>query len=287
MVIYIVTHQIENQSANKPVLQSVRKHRDILGLLEADMMLSKQPLAHQYDQGKPLEMRKEDIIRFFQKVSLKQKHTDEEMKILSYLLSTSHQIFKDLNVSYFLHAGTLLGAYRNQTILPWDDDVDIAMDQSRVTEFNETLNKQYPDLHLKIHFENQLLKLYSRTNFTVQTETVVFPFIDIFLFGQEGDVITNIRNSENSNGQWVPLSLNQILPTKTIQFMDQVADVPKNMTYFLVQHFGPSCLHECVSPYYNHRVDDVLDSPSISVDCSILEQSFNFINMSMERDQIT
>lgn len=75
-------------------------------------------------------------------MSLKQKHTDEEMKILSYLLSTSHQIFKDLNVSYFLHAGTLLGAYRNQTILPWDDDVDIAMDQSRVTEFNETLNKQ-------------------------------------------------------------------------------------------------------------------------------------------------
>ncbi|TRY61513.1 hypothetical protein TCAL_11811, partial [Tigriopus californicus] len=286
LVIYLATRQKGDLSEPKQVSKPTSKRSDILPSSEANSLVPSQPLAYRYDKGTPIEMREEDIIRFFQKVSQKQIHTNEEKQILSHLLAVSHQIFKELKISYFLFAGTLLGAYRNQTILPWDDDMDIAMDQTRVTEFNATLSETYPDLHLKTHFENALLKLHSRTNITSQTETVIFPFIDIFLFGQDGDFVTNLQNCDTNGAQSLTLSLNQILPTKTIRFMDQVADVPRNMTYMLVQYFGDKSLHECASPFYDHRVDDLLDSPQITTNCSVLEKSFNFINMSMERDEI-
>jgi phosphorylcholine metabolism protein LicD len=32
------------------------------------------------------------------------------------------------NVTYFLYGGTLLGYRRSGTVLPWDDDVDLAID---------------------------------------------------------------------------------------------------------------------------------------------------------------
>ncbi|TRY61498.1 hypothetical protein TCAL_11813 [Tigriopus californicus] len=262
------------------------KRSDIQPSSEANSLVPSQPLAYRYDKGTPIEMREEDIIRFFQKASQKQIHTNEEKQILSHLLAVSHQIFKELKISYFLFAGTLLGAYRNQTILPWDDDMDIAMDQTRVAEFNATLEEKYPDLHLKTHFENTLLKLHSRNNITSQTETVIFPFIDIFLFGQDGGFVTNLRGYNIIGAKLLLLRRNQILPTKTIRFMDQVADVPRNMTYMLVQYFGDKSLHECAGPFYDHRVDDTLNLPPITTNCSVLEKSFNFINMSMERDEI-
>ena len=43
------------------------------------------------------------------------------------LFPVLERICKDHNLSYWIEAGTLLGAVRNQSIIPWDDDADIGM----------------------------------------------------------------------------------------------------------------------------------------------------------------
>ena len=43
------------------------------------------------------------------------------------LLAVFDAVCRKYNLSYWLHAGTLLGAVRHKGFIPWDDDIDVAM----------------------------------------------------------------------------------------------------------------------------------------------------------------
>jgi len=43
------------------------------------------------------------------------------------LLKAFHEICKQLNLEYWIDSGTLLGMYRHQGFIPWDDDMDVCM----------------------------------------------------------------------------------------------------------------------------------------------------------------
>jgi len=43
------------------------------------------------------------------------------------LLRRFDKLCKENNIEYWLSGGSLLGAYRHNDIIPWDDDIDINM----------------------------------------------------------------------------------------------------------------------------------------------------------------
>ena len=57
--------------------------------------------------------------------------TEGQLKRLQYLefqeLLVIKQICKKLGIKFFLYGGTLLGAYKYNGFIPWDDDVDVAL----------------------------------------------------------------------------------------------------------------------------------------------------------------
>lgn len=57
--------------------------------------------------------------------------------------------FEELNISYFLIAGNLLGAYRNGSFIPWDDDYDINMMRKDFTSLIEYLKKNYKEVDIR------------------------------------------------------------------------------------------------------------------------------------------
>lgn len=52
---------------------------------------------------------------------------EEHQKAMYQLLIAFDKVCRELNVRYFLFAGTLLGAVRHQGFIPWDDDLDVLM----------------------------------------------------------------------------------------------------------------------------------------------------------------
>ncbi|CDW80217.1 UNKNOWN [Stylonychia lemnae] len=79
--------------------------------------------------------------------------------ILQYytLLNKVREIFNDNNIPFWLEGGALLGAVRNQGMIPWDTDIDIAMRQEDQYKLEE-LAKHLPNKIKKASFIFQIIE---------------------------------------------------------------------------------------------------------------------------------
>ena len=72
------------------------------------------------------------------------KNVAGAQKIMLDILLTVHKICAEHQLTYFLIAGTLLGAIRHRGFIPWDDDMDIAMPRKDFNKFLEIAPKCLP-----------------------------------------------------------------------------------------------------------------------------------------------
>lgn len=65
----------------------------------------------------------------------------EHQQALCCLLQEFDRVCKALDITYYLFAGTLLGAVRHQGFIPWDDDLDVIMERGEYRRFMEEAPK--------------------------------------------------------------------------------------------------------------------------------------------------
>lgn len=136
-------------------------------------------------------------------------HKESAIKILKQTI----EILDDFNINYFLISGTLLGYARYNDFIPWDDDIDLVVDQSILDKLDLIKDKYNVNLFYKSKYdsikvcfsdgneipENDSVKIWKEHSIG-DNNKYCWPFVDLFMYelghgihscGEYLDVIIN------------------------------------------------------------------------------------------------
>lgn len=66
-------------------------------------------------------------------------------KVMLEILVEIHRICVENDITYWLEAGTLLGAIRHKGFIPWDDDCDVSMPRKDYERFLQIAQEKLPE----------------------------------------------------------------------------------------------------------------------------------------------
>ncbi|PVD21376.1 hypothetical protein C0Q70_19549 [Pomacea canaliculata] len=178
------------------------------------------------------------------------------------------------NLSYFLVEGSLLGAYRHRGMIPWDDDIDVAMDGLKMDKIRQVLAcisgyslRILSQVHWKFFSSNtSSIPSVCPENFTVPTASgrnhsgcvpsildtndtsIRYPSIDVFMYTSDGNYTRSLcYYATAANGVRNTI----VYPLTTMTFEGFTAPVPRQTWEVLARVYY---LDQCKSPLHNHRL---------------------------------
>lgn len=101
---------------------------------------------------------------------------DEQKQVMLNILKEFASFCDRNNLSYYLDAGTLIGAVRHKGYIPWDDDIDVNMPQKDYDRFIELTKKSngYLSDHLLVEYPEDTVYTFLKIS-DERTILVEFP----------------------------------------------------------------------------------------------------------------
>ena len=175
-----------------------------------------------YDETKSpsLLARKQSLRETIMNFSAWSEHDKEKAQQLIRLLSAAAD---EIEIPLVLHGGTLLGHIRHGGIMPWDDDIDFGIPCSEIYRFLEVIEKQGLVRYCRIFDVKKksaswFYKFWLEDGTTIDRYDYTFPFVDIWLYYQDGEHVWY------EEGYFFPRL--HYLPLQTIFFEGSTFQIP-------------------------------------------------------------
>ena len=171
-------------------------------------------------------------------------------------------IIENLSIDYWIEGGTLLGAVREQKLIPWDHDIDMGM----INHSNDAIKKMIYNLKKKFYVsvktfnnmegvwdlgEYRVIKVYPKKYFFLKDELC----LDIFIYYKG-----NVPNMKNEVYKYVVWGKNAFHKKEffdnleKIEFYGESISVPSNYREFLKVKYGDDW--ETPKKKWNVAIDD-------------------------------
>lgn len=118
-------------------------------------------------------------IRFFKSLPKSEGDMKLKQEAVSVLIKRFDQICKENNIQYWLDFGTMIGAFRHNGFVPWDDDADVGMLRKDVEKFIEVVDK-YKDVKLNNYYSIPDVNCLHILRFGFNDDIQLF--LDIFVY---------------------------------------------------------------------------------------------------------
>lgn len=201
------------------------------------------------------------------------KHLQQvEMKILKYFIG----VCEENNLTYFLYAGSLLGAIRHEGFIPWDDDIDVIMFREDFEKLNKIFEKKIDEKYKFFNVLNEETYHYTWGRLTLkntlfkewwadQVDYTPNIFIDIF-------ILDNIPSNKFKKfiHKWTSFTLNQITMYSILKYENEskIKEIIQQSMHYILKIIPVSTLtikKKCVksfSKYQYEECEEVCDFPS-------------------------
>jgi phosphorylcholine metabolism protein LicD len=158
---------------------------------------------------------------------------DKIQKDTKELLYHFDKITKDLNISYCIESGTLLGSIRHSDMIPWDDDIDIQLSTEDMRMLLDNV-----DYINKLGFKLEIERGEGLYKFKKMTSSKNDPFVDIFEVEKQGDKI--VYKGEWCKKLWPNywFKVNEKYPLKPYKFGNLIVLGPNNPYPYLERSYG-------------------------------------------------
>jgi hypothetical protein len=190
-----------------------------------------------------------------------------DMSVAETLLKEAKQILDQLGLAFFLRHGTCLGAVRDQTFIPWDDDLDIG---------------SVIGLHgLTAEIVHEAASEFRKHGYSAEViDSELHMSVDLKKSGIQMDW-TCYRIIGDSIYQWpvvkIPVSLHENL--KEIEFLGTTFMVPNPPEEYFRLKYGPDWMTPKQAGNFEQEVLDLMEDRSKSGDFD------NVFQLADERDE--
>jgi glycerol-3-phosphate cytidylyltransferase len=157
---------------------------------------------------------------------------DPNLPLALYQLVSDFQSIMDAHqIPFFFYGGTLLGAVRNQGLIPWDDDADCCLFSANINQFIMQVIPVLVRFGYEVSLDEGVNRVFRVINFKhgrIKTALDIFfmPFNNV-----EERYICNIPHKT--------LTKEKIFPLRKLQFGQVDINVPNDFEDFLTNNFGP------------------------------------------------
>lgn len=172
--------------------------------------------------------------------------SEETLKAAEFILLTVCKFLEEHQVPYHIDAGTLLGVYRDGGLIPWDDDLDIAVSseftkqainalEASLKEISKHTNRPW---QVDSHRANQSFGSVKNgdirgVKLKCLDAEAKLPMLDIFLKYIDGDTMDYVLSSR---GLSMPSC--HLKKTDRIEFCGQELAIPFDVETYLELHYG-------------------------------------------------